>query len=120
MVVGRHTNAHRRDINAVAFADPAYKPHVMVSGSDDCLIKVWDRRTLGVEGGRPAGYLPGHHGGITSLAARGDGVYILSNSKDQTAKLWDLRSMMSSEKFESLPPVPPRAQWDYRWMEYPW
>ena len=52
--------------------------------------QVWDRRALG-RGARPAGVLPGHTEGITHLDARGDGRYLLSNAKDQTARLWDVR-----------------------------
>jgi len=45
-------------------------------------------------------------------------MYLLSNSKDQTAKLWDIRKMTSS-------PVDPDtvertgSEWDYRWEPYP-
>lgn len=53
-------------------------------------MQVWDRRALG-RGARPAGILPGHTEGVTHLDARGDGRYLLSNAKDQTARLWDVR-----------------------------
>jgi DDB1- and CUL4-associated factor 11 len=89
------------------------------------MVKVWDRRLLSsVDASpdaplaEPAGFLPGHHGGMTSVSPRGDGVYMLSNSKDQTAKLWDVRKMTTS-------PVPRAtwertgAEWDYRWEPYP-
>lgn len=111
----------------MCFADPAYTPHVLVSGSDDCLIKVWDRRTMPASYDRSqrkllnaAGYLTGHHAGITSLDARGDGRYVLSNSKDQTVKLWDLR-MMASHAEAARMPAPDRdgSEWDYRGMDYP-
>ncbi len=115
------------DINAVCFADPAYTPHVLVSGSDDCMIKVWDRRTMPATYDRSqrqllkaAGYLTGHHAGITSLDARGDGRYVLSNSKDQTVKLWDLRKMATHAEAAAMP-APDRdgSEWDYRGMDYP-
>jgi hypothetical protein len=53
---------------------------------------VWDRRALG-RGARPAGLLLGHTEGVTHLDARGDGRYLLSNAKDQTARLWDIRKV---------------------------
>mmetsp|Transcript_941 Transcript_941/g.2667 ORF Transcript_941/g.2667 Transcript_941/m.2667 type:complete len:588 (-) Transcript_941:66-1829(-) len=111
--------AHDDDINAVAFADKRFKSHVFLSGSDDRLIKVWDRRTLGGAAARPVGVLPGHTEGITSLASKGDGLYVLSNSKDQSAKLWDLRRMADWDSFAASPRVPDRFHWDYRWMDYP-
>lgn len=111
----------------MCFADAAFSPHLLVSGSDDTMVKVWDRRILPAtyDPSTPvltqaAGYLPGHHAGVTSLEARGDGVYVLSNSKDQTAKLWDIRMMTSHAEHDAMPgharyPV----TWDYRWEHYP-
>ena len=66
---------------------------------------------------RPAGLLPGHLGGLTSVSPRGDGVYLVSNAKDQTAKLWDLRRCApggpAARNFEF--PYP----FDYRYQAYP-
>lgn len=57
--------------------------------------QVWDRRCLGRgrSHDRPAGVLPGHTEGLTHLDAKGDGRYLLSNSKDQTARIWDIRKV---------------------------
>ena len=38
----------------------------------------------------------GHLEGITFLDSRGDGHYFISNGKDQTIKLWDIRKMSSN------------------------
>lgn len=108
---------HRDDVNGVAFADAA-SSNVLISGSDDSYVKVWDRRSL--SGGKPAGVLPGHTEGITYVSPKGDGRYCISNGKDQSLKLWDLRSMKSSADFErgmyrrdyGL------RNWDYRNMYY--
>ena len=54
--------------------------------------QVWDRRALG-RGAKPAGVLVGHSEGLTHLDSKGDGRYLLSNSKDQTARLWDVRKV---------------------------
>jgi hypothetical protein len=43
----------------------------------------------------------------------------VSNGKDQTAKLWDLRKMYSSAAFARLPQPEDRFAFDYRWMAYP-
>jgi WD40 repeat protein len=82
--------AHANDVNAVAFTDNTSQ--ILCSGSDDSLIKIWDRRTL--EKGH-VGVLSGHTAGITFIDSKGDGRYIISNGKDQCIKLWDLRKMKS-------------------------
>ncbi|KAG8754967.1 hypothetical protein FRC14_004476 [Serendipita sp. 396] len=56
---------------------------------------------------KPAGVLIGHTEGITYVAPKGDGRYIISNGKDQTLKLWDLRKMAPFSKF-----------WEVRGEEY--
>ena len=63
-------------------------------GAGHLPAQVWDRRALG-RGAKPAGVLLGHTEGVTHLDARGDGRYLLSNAKDQTARLWDVRKVQS-------------------------
>lgn len=43
--------------------------------------------------GEPVGALTGHLDGINS---HGDGRYFISNRRDQTIKLWDVRKMSST------------------------
>ncbi|KAL6970338.1 L14B [Sarracenia purpurea var. burkii] len=105
--------AHSSDVNAVCFADEG--GHVIYSGSDDNLCKVWDRRCL-VTRGQAAGVLMGHLEGITFIDSRGDGRYFISNGKDQAIKLWDIRKMSSNV---TCSPSLRDYEWDYRWMEYP-
>ncbi|XP_030974970.1 LEC14B homolog isoform X2 [Quercus lobata] len=100
------------DVNTVCFADET--GHLLYSGSDDNLCKVWDRRCF-ITKGQAAGVLMGHLQGITFLDSRGDGRYLISNGKDQTTKLWDIRKMSSTVIY----PKTRDADWDYRWMEYP-
>ncbi|CAB4293390.1 unnamed protein product [Prunus armeniaca] len=105
--------AHASDVNTVCFADET--GHLIYSGSDDNLCKVWDRRCL-ITKGQAAGVLMGHLEGVTFIDSRGDGRYFISNGKDQTTKLWDIRRMSSRAMYS------PRLRdhdWDYRWMEYP-
>ncbi|KAL5793023.1 hypothetical protein ACOSP7_001617 [Xanthoceras sorbifolium] len=105
--------AHMSDVNTVCFADES--GHLIYSGSDDNLCKVWDRRCLTARG-KPAGVLMGHLEGITFLDSRGDGRYLISNGKDQAIKLWDIRKMSPNDSctlgFRNY-------EWDYRWMDYP-
>lgn len=42
---------------------------------------------------QPEGQLLGHTEGVTHVSARGDGVHLLSNGKDSTVRMWDLRMM---------------------------
>jgi WD repeat-containing protein 23 len=109
---------HADDVNAVSFAETG-STHVFFSGSDDSLIKVWDRRSMRNGHGTAAGVLVGHTEGITYVASKGDGRYCLSNGKDQTMKLWDIRMLMSEQEVSQLPRVDYRASWDYRYMRYP-
>lgn len=105
-------SAHSSDVNTVAFADET--GNLIYSGSDDNLCKVLDRRCL-ITKEQAAGVLTGHLEGITFIDSRGDGRYFITNGKDQTTKLWDIRKMSSAAKC----PRPVISDWDYRWMAYP-
>lgn len=107
--------AHSDDVNTVAFAEP--NSQVFFSGSDDNLVKVWDRRLLTHTPDdehleqQPVGILAGHGSGITHIDSKGDGNYLISNSKDQSIKLWDLRKMSNSAPSSRNQ----MNNWDYRW-----
>lgn len=111
---------HNDDVNAVAYAERE-APNVIFSGSDDTFVKVWDRRTMDGSGrrSRPAGVFVGHSEGVTHLDSKGDGRYVISNSKDQSIKLWDMRKMAAEADAARLAKGAPSFHWDYRWMEYP-
>jgi WD repeat-containing protein 23 len=102
--VGQHLD----DINAVAYADDSNQ--IFFSGSDDSLIKVWDRRINGTKVGC-IGVFPGHDRGITYIDSKRDGRYLISNGKDQCTKLWDIRSMQSEQDF-------PGRQSDWQYNSY--
>ncbi|KDP40050.1 hypothetical protein JCGZ_02048 [Jatropha curcas] len=106
-------SAHLSDVNTVCFADET--GHLIYSGSDDNLCKVWDRRCF-IGRGQAAGVLTGHLEGIAFLDSRGDGRYLISNGKDQTTKLWDIRKMSNNDTCTT---TLRDSDWDYRWMEYP-
>ena len=108
--------AHDDDVNAVCFGDSSI-PHILYSGSDDATVKVWDRRSMGDS--REAGAFVGHTEGITYVDSKGDGRYVLSNSKDQSMKLWDLRKMVTAEQFDRLDRTNiPNDEFDYRFMQW--
>ncbi|KAH6648775.1 WD40-repeat-containing domain protein [Truncatella angustata] len=108
---------HGDHVNAVCFADKL-SPHILYSGSDDATIKVWDRRSMG--DGREAGAFVGHVEGLTYIDSKGDGRYILSNGKDQSMKLWDLKMMYTTAEFREKNPTQHTgySNFDYRWGPY--
>ncbi|KAI1766755.1 WD40 repeat-like protein [Hypoxylon sp. FL1150] len=113
-----HTiEGHDNDVNAVCFADKS-SPHILYSGSDDATIKVWDRRSMG--DGREAGAFVGHIEGLTYLDSKNDGRFLLSNGKDQSMKLWDLKMMYTTARFEELDPrqYTRYSEFDYRWGRF--
>ncbi|KAK4609377.1 LEC14B protein [Fulvia fulva] len=106
---------HTDDVNAVCFGDKM-SPHILYSGSDDTTLKVWDRRSLASM--RPAGMFLGHTEGLTYIDSKGDGRYVISNAKDQTCKLWDLRKMISTDDGERINPQDYTTNFDYRFSPY--
>ncbi|XP_014817772.1 PREDICTED: DDB1- and CUL4-associated factor 11, partial [Calidris pugnax] len=110
--------AHEDDVNAVALGDGT-GGQLLLSGGDDGVIRAWDRRCLGEGQPRPVGLLAGHRDGITFLHPRGDGRYLVSNSKDQTAKLWDLRRPAGPGGLAAARRAVARQSWDYRWQRAP-
>eukprot|EP00092_Neocalanus_flemingeri_P036301 GFUD01039523.1.p1 GENE.GFUD01039523.1~~GFUD01039523.1.p1 ORF type:complete len:551 (+),score=151.78 GFUD01039523.1:103-1755(+) len=109
--------AHEDDVNAVCFVDET--THVLASGGDDGLCKVWDRRSLREDDPRPVGILAGHVDGITYVDPRGDGRHLITNSKDQSIKLWDIRKFSNSDTIEMSKQAVSNQRWDYRWQRVP-
>lgn len=111
--------AHQDDVNSVEYADETSQ--IFFSGSDDSYVYVWDRRLLGKKG-KPVGALVGHTEGVAHVNSKGDSRYLISNSKDQTVKCWDLRSSLvcwDEAKKERTRVDVPTFEWDYRWMDFP-
>lgn len=57
-----------------------------------------DRRSL--SSSTPSGVLVGATEGITYVSPKGDGRYVIANSKDQAARLYDLRKMRQWQDFK--------------------
>jgi WD40 repeat protein len=72
-------------IVAVAFSPDGT---LIVSGSEDKTLRLWDVKT-GQTIGQP---MQGHENGVTSVAFSPDGSRIVSGSYDQTLRLWDART----------------------------
>lgn len=110
------------DVNAVGFIDET--SNIIYSGSDNGIIKIWDRRCLNETNPKDVGVFSGHLDGITYIDSKNDARYLISNSKDQTIKLWDMRKFSpSSNSSQSSSSSRRRAKyynrWDYRWDTVP-
>lgn len=108
-------------MNAVGFVDDT--SNILYSGSDSGVLKIWDRRSLNESNPKEVGVLIGHLDGITYIDSKNDTRYLISNSKDQTIKLWDMR-VFSNKSDENLAPsfrrqIRYHSRWDYRWDEVP-
>uniref|UniRef100_A0A6M2DRD1 Putative wd40 domain protein n=1 Tax=Xenopsylla cheopis TaxID=163159 RepID=A0A6M2DRD1_XENCH len=110
-------HGHEGDINTVTFADETSQ--ILFSGGDDGFCKVWDRRCLNEENPEPVGILAGHKDGITFIDSRNDGRHLISNSKDQTIKLWDIRVFSDEKGQNSTRKAVNNQSWDYRWQAVP-
>ena len=89
---------HYDDINTVAFLNRKGNDNIFLSGGDDALILLWDKRVLGINNNKAVGKLIGHHSGITYISSRQDELYIASNGKDNMVKLWDIRHKLDQDK----------------------
>ena len=104
-------------MNSVCFLDSSTQ--VLASAADDGLCKVWDRRALREDDPVPVGELAGHVDGLTYVSPKGDGRYLITNSKDQTIKLWDLRKFSGRSAVEESRRAVTGQRWDYRMHKIP-
>ena len=74
---------------------------MVFSGGDDGIVTCWDSRLFGRDDS-PVGYLAGHKEGITYIDTRSDGFTVLTNSKDQTIKIWDIRKFSDEAEAHRL------------------
>ncbi|KAG8774859.1 hypothetical protein FRC12_001790 [Ceratobasidium sp. 428] len=74
---------HHKEVTALAYSpDGAY----IVSGSEDCTLRIWDVRT-----GRMVGQpLEGHTKRVSSVSFSPDGTHVVSGSYDKTIRIWDV------------------------------
>lgn len=77
---------HDAGVNAAAFGRDG---DVLVTGSDDHRVLMWDRDAAGNFTARPTG-LRGHTGTVYSVSITRDGTRAISGSDDGTIRLWDV------------------------------
>lgn len=96
---------HKEDVNSVCYLD-RNNSNIFLTGSDDGVCKVWDARIL--KNFEPVGIFYGHVSGVTHVESKGDNRYFISNCKDQSLKLWDIRNTTTEKKNY------PFLKYDYR------
>ena len=77
-VLGRHNG----EVESVSFSGDG---KLIVSGSDDKTVRVWNA----VSGKCVLGPLQGHTGVVRSVSFSGDGKLIVSGSGDGTVRVWN-------------------------------
>ncbi|RKP13808.1 WD40-repeat-containing domain protein [Piptocephalis cylindrospora] len=84
------TQAHSMSVWALTYHPSA---HVLVSGSKDGSVKVWDPERTGEPGSlKLLRSLEGHQGKVYTLDSCPSSQLLLSGSSDQTIRLWDVSS----------------------------
>ncbi|XP_065915967.1 DDB1- and CUL4-associated factor 11-like [Dysidea avara] len=115
--LGLRIMAHEDDINSTCYSGEASQ--LIYSAGDDGQCKVWDPRTVRNCRATPVGIFAGHKDGISHVESKGDDRYLITNSKDQTIKLWDLRMFSGCSGIERTRKSVSRQYWDYRWQDAP-
>lgn len=114
--------AHEEDVNSVCFLQTG-DCNLILSASDDALVKMWDRREMTSrrmgENHRPCGLFVGHQFGLTFVCTKDDGRFLLSNGKDQYIKLWDARRCTSMSDIGRIRMPPRNYSFDYRVQSCP-
>lgn len=78
-------------VTAVTFAEDE---HTIFYGGIENIIKVWDLRQPQIN----SRALHGHNNTITGLCMSPDGGFLLSNSEDNTLRIWDMRPYAPKER----------------------
>jgi len=109
------------DVNAVCYVNDK-DPNVIIAGCDDGLLKVYDLRTSFRSRNLSKSVISfiGHYDGITYIDPRNDGYHVLTNSKDQSIKVWDMRQPSNlRHRSCARPQQLSMPKWDYRWDPVP-
>jgi len=75
---------HTKEVNSLNFLSDGTS---LVSGSDDCTVKLWDMQTGGV-----VKTFSGHTNWVYSVSVSADCATIASGSSDDTIRLWDIQT----------------------------
>ena len=111
-VIAKVENIHWEDINTLDIKVKGASDNLIVTGGDDAIINVLDKRLLGDESHQTVGRFFGHNSGITSIDLTDNCTYIASNGKDQCVKLWDIRKMNPPSFYSTI--IRKSVDYDYR------
>ena len=89
-IVQQSGRSHSRCARALTFLDETQ----LVTGSDDCLIKLWDLRKLS----NPLHTFEGHSKWVMNLEYDFVRQWLYSSSFDGTVRMWDLQKLEASPK----------------------
>ena len=64
----------------------------------DNVVKVWDTR----KPAQPIFQMAGHNDTVTGMSLSPDGAHVLTNSMDNTLRVWDIRPYASKERCVKL------------------
>ena len=115
-VLTKIENIHWEDINALAIKVNGVSDNLIITGGDDAIINIFDKRLLGDESHQAVGKFFGHNSGITSIDITDNCTYIASNGKDQWIKLWDVRKMNPPSVYSKIN----RKSIDYDYRNTKW
>ncbi len=90
-------DAHKSEVNSVAFSPNDQYAQYIVSGSRDKTVKLWDSSNQTLV---HVHTFDGHQDSVNSVAFSPDGQYIVSGSSDNTVKLWDIENQKLLYTFE--------------------
>jgi WD40 repeat protein len=93
-----HQTSHNDWVWDVSFSNHSYSPYLLVSGSADNLVKVWEYPSMKLIN-QP---LAGHKGWVRSVGFSPDGREIVSASADKKVILWDLEKIKAYRKPDNL------------------
>jgi WD40 repeat protein len=90
---------HPRDVNSAAFS-PDDGGRLVVTGSDDGMVRIWQWETIGNE---PIEFKQPHRNYVYGVAFSPTGKYVVTASWDRTAKVWDVSNLDDIKELKTLP-----------------
>ncbi|KAK3313601.1 hypothetical protein B0H66DRAFT_483850 [Apodospora peruviana] len=100
---------HGSSVNSVAFSPDS---NLVVSGSDDNTVKIWDVAT-----GACTKTLVGHSSYVNSVAFSPDSNLVVSGSDDSTVKIWDVATGACTKTLEGHSRAVMSSKWITRGLE---
>ncbi|CAN8073976.1 unnamed protein product [Agarophyton chilense] len=110
-------SAHDDDVNSVCHLQTGDE-NMILSASDDVMVKMWDRRETKYRTrrdiDRACALFVGHQYGLTHVSSKNDGRFFVSNGKDQFIKVWDARKCTATDNLDRGERPPRDLSFDYR------